>query len=208
MGTVRKILISHIMIAKVVLTLTLTNLVMAAPQLFSTPALPSPRINEGQVVSSVISTLQPAIAAAVAQALRGSSLGSSSRPSGGSGPAFTGSTATPAKYNYVYKVADDKTQTYISQAEEREGLEVKGTYSYVDPTGAIITVNYTAGELGYQETRERQEGAVTIKPQPAPAPGSGGAGSGLDIDSLIAQVIASLEPAIQSSVSNVLNRRG
>ena len=200
------------MIAKVVLTLTLTNLVMAAPQLFSTPALPSPRINEGQVVSSVISTLQPAIAAAVAQALRGSSLGSSpgssSRPSGGSGPAFTGSNATPAKYNYVYKVADDKTQTYISQAEEREGLEVKGTYSYVDPTGAIITVNYTAGELGYQETRERQEGAVTIKPQPAPAPGSGGAGSGLDIDSLIAQVIASLEPAIQSSVSNVLNRRG
>merc|ERR1712088_755601 len=166
MGTVRKILLSHIMIAKVVLTLTLT----------------SPRINEGQVVSSVISTLQPAIAAAVAQALRGSSLGSSpgssSRPSGGSGPAFTGSTATPANYNYV------------------------------DPTGAIITVNYTAGELGYQETRERQEGAVTIKPQPAPAPGSGSAGSGLDIDSLIAQVIASLEPAIQNSVSNVLNRRG
>merc|ERR1739848_142372 len=201
MGTVRKILLSHIMIAKVVLTLTI-------PQLFSTPALPSPRINEGQVVSSLISTLQPAIAAAVAQALRGSSLGSSSRPSGGSGPAFTGSNATPAKYNYVYKVAYDKTQTYISQAEEREGLEVKGTYSYVDPTGAIITVNYTAGELGYQETRERQEGAVTIKPQPAPAPGSGSAGSGLDIDSLIAQVIASLEPAIQNSVSNLLSRRG
>merc|ERR1739848_931034 len=192
MGTVRKILLSHIMIAKVVLTLTITHLARAAPQLFSTPALPSPRINEGQVVSSVISTLQPAIAAAVAQALRGSSLGSSSRPSGGSGPAFTGSNATPAKYNYVYKVADDKTQTYSS----------------VDPTGAIITVNYTAGELGYQETRERQEGAVTIKPQPAPAPGSGSAGSGLDIDSLIAQVIASLEPAIQNSVSNLLSRRG
>merc|ERR1712168_1698280 len=209
MGTVRKILLSHIMIAKVVLALSLTNLVMAAPQLFSSPALPSPRINEGQVVSSVISTLQPGIAAAVAQALRGSSLGSSSRrPSGGSSTPFTGSSATPAKYNYVYKVADDKTQTYISQAEEREGLEVKGTYSYVDPTGAIITVNYTAGELGYQETRERQEGAVTIKPQQAAAPGSGSGGSGLDVDALIAQVIAALEPAIQNSVSNVLNRRG
>merc|ERR1711970_1617263 len=181
---------------------------MAAPQLFDTPAPPSTRINQNQVVSSVISTLQPAIAAAVAEALRGSSLGSSSRPTGGSGTAFAGSNATPAKYNYVYKVADDNTQTYITQAEEREGLEVKGTYSYVDPTGAIITVNYTAGELGYQETRERQEGAVTIKPQPAPAPGSGSAGSGLDIDSLIAQVIASLEPAIQNSVSNLLNRRG
>merc|ERR1712029_1060626 len=208
MGTVRKILLSHIMIAKVVLALSLTNLAMAAPQLFSTPALPTPRINEGQVVSSVISTLQPAIAAAVAQALRGSSLGSSSRPSGGSSTAFTGSSATPAKYNYVYKVADDKTQTYISQAEEREGLEVKGTYSYVDPTGAIITVNYTAGELGYQETRERQEGAVTINPQPAGAPGSVSGGRGLDVDALIAQVIGALEPAIQNSVSNVLNRRG
>merc|ERR1712013_478108 len=182
MGTVRKILLSHIMIAKVVLALSLT--------------LPTPRINEGQVVSSVISTLQPAIAAAVAQAL------------GGSSTAFTGSSATPAKYNYVYKVADDKTQTYISQAEEREGLEVKGTYSYVDPTGAIVTVNYTAGELGYQETRERQEGAVTINPQPAAATGSGSGGRGLDVDALIAQVIGALEPAIQNSVSNVLNRRG
>merc|ERR1711875_195545 len=208
MGTVRKILLSHIMIAKVVLALSLTNLAMAAPQLFSTPALPSPRINEGQVVSSVISNLQPAIAAAVAQALRGSSLGTSSRPSGGSSTPFTGSSATPAKYNYVYKVADDKTQTYISQAEEREGLEVKGTYSYVDPTGAIVTVNYTAGELGYQETRERQEGAVTINPQPAAGPGSGSGGRGLDVDALIAQVIGALEPAIQNSVSNVLNRRG
>merc|ERR1711875_179228 len=208
MGTVRKILLSHIMIAKVVLALSLTNLAMAAPQLFSTPALPSPRINEGQVVSSVISNLQPAIAAAVAQALRGSSLGTSSRPSGGSSTPFTGSSATPARYNYVYKVADDKTQTYISQAEEREGLEVKGTYSYVDPTGAIVTVNYTAGELGYQETRERQEGAVTINPQPAAAPESGSGGRGLDVDALIAQVIGALEPAIQNSVSNVLNRRG
>merc|ERR1712121_90983 len=212
MGTVRKILLSHqIMIAKVVLSLTtIASLATAAPQLFGTPALPSPRgIDENQVVTSVISTLQPAIAAAVAEALRGSSLGSSSRrPTGGSESAFAGSTATPAKYNYVYKVADDNTQTYISQAEEREGLEVKGTYSYVDPTGAIVTVNYTAGELGYQETRERQEGAVTIKPQPAAAPGSGSGGSGLDVDALIAQVIAALEPAIQNSVSNVLNRRG
>merc|ERR1711983_306675 len=127
MGTVRKILLSHqIMIAKVVLSVTtIASLATAAPQLFGTPALPSPRgIDENQVVTSVISTLQPAIAAAVAEALRGSSLGSSPRrPTGGSGSAFAGSNATPAKYNYVYKVADDNTQTYITQAEGRVGSE-------------------------------------------------------------------------------------
>eukprot|EP00091_Calanus_sinicus_P002523 TRINITY_DN1257_c0_g1_i2.p1 TRINITY_DN1257_c0_g1~~TRINITY_DN1257_c0_g1_i2.p1 ORF type:complete len:118 (-),score=36.47 TRINITY_DN1257_c0_g1_i2:114-467(-) len=106
------------------------------------------------------------------------------------------------------RLANDNTQTYITQAEERDGLEVKGTYSYVDPTGAIVTVNYTAGELGYQESRERQEGALTIRPQPASATGAAGAGAGLDVDRLIAQVIAALEPAIQQSVSNVISRSG
>eukprot|EP00091_Calanus_sinicus_P002526 TRINITY_DN1257_c0_g1_i9.p1 TRINITY_DN1257_c0_g1~~TRINITY_DN1257_c0_g1_i9.p1 ORF type:complete len:207 (-),score=74.16 TRINITY_DN1257_c0_g1_i9:4-624(-) len=206
------------MIAKVVLTLTIASLATAAPQLFDSPAPArfnqrASGLNQNQVVTSVISTLQPAIAAAVAQALRGSSLGSSSGPSGasgaGSGSAFAGSNATPAKYNYEYKVANDNTQTYITQAEERDGLEVKGTYSYVDPTGAIVTVNYTAGELGYQESRERQEGALTIRPQPVSATGPvGGAGAGLDVDRLIAQVIAALEPAIQQSVSNVISRSG
>eukprot|EP00091_Calanus_sinicus_P002525 TRINITY_DN1257_c0_g1_i8.p1 TRINITY_DN1257_c0_g1~~TRINITY_DN1257_c0_g1_i8.p1 ORF type:complete len:205 (-),score=73.00 TRINITY_DN1257_c0_g1_i8:115-729(-) len=204
------------MIAKVVLTLTIASLATAAPQLFDSPAPArfnqrASGLNQNQVVTSVISTLQPAIAAAVAQALRGSSLGSS-RPSGASGTAsgsaFAGSNATPAKYNYEYKVANDNTQTYITQAEERDGLEVKGTYSYVDPTGAIVTVNYTAGELGYQESRERQEGALTIRPQPASATGAAGAGAGLDVDRLIAQVIAALEPAIQQSVSNVISRSG
>merc|ERR1712123_66198 len=166
MGTVRKILLYHTMIAKVVLTLTTAGLAAAAPQLFDSPVPSRTRVNQNQVVTSVISTLQPAIAAAVAQALRGSSLGSSgaSRPSGGSGNAFTGSNATPAQY------------------------------SYEDPTGAIVTVKYTAGELGFQESRERQEGAVTIKAQPLSATGSAGPSStaGLDIDRLIAQVIAAL----------------
>ena len=216
--TVRKILLYHTMIAKVVLTLTIASLATAAPQLFDSPAPARARfnqratgLNQNQVVTSVISTLQPAIAAAVAQALRGSSLGSS-QPSGASGSGSTGftSSATPAKYNYEYKVANDNTQTYITQAEERDGLEVKGTYSYVDPTGAIVTVNYTAGELGYQESRERQDGAVAIRPQPASAtgPAVAGAGAGLDVDRLIAQVIAALEPAIQQSVGNVINRSG
>merc|ERR1711936_530111 len=203
MGTVRKILLSHTMIAKVVLTLSLAS---PLPQLFDPlpPPAPVTRVNENQVVASVISTLQPAIAAAVEQALRGSSAGST-RPTGGT--AFAGSNATPAKYNYEYKAANDNTQTYIQQKEERNGLEVVGSYSYVDPQGAIVTVNYQAGEAGYQETRDRQEGAVTIKPQPASAANTG-AGSSLDVDQLIAQVMAALQPSIQQAVGNNLRISG
>jgi len=219
MGTVRKSLLHRTMIAKVVLTLTIAGLASAAPQLFDTVPLPArTRIDSNEVVSSVISTLQPAIAAAVAEALRGSSFGSS-RPTGSSGSGstgsgstgFAGSKATPAKYNYEYKVANDNTQTYITQKEDRDGLEVTGTYSYVDPTGAIITVNYQAGELGYSEQRERQDGAVTIRPQPVSATGPAtgtGSNANLDVDRLIAQVLAALQPAIEQSVSNAVNRRG
>merc|ERR1739842_117337 len=99
----------------------------------------------------------------------------SSSSSGASSSGFVparDSDATPANYNYIYKVADDGTQTYISQEEQRDGLEVQGTYSYVDPTGAIVTVNYNAGVNGYEETRSRQEGAVKISPQKPAAPTS------------------------------------
>ena len=122
------------------------------------------RQNEAAIVGSVISALQPTIAEAVAAALAATSTRPSSSSSGSSASSgfipARDSNATPAKYNYIYKVADDGTQTYISQEEQRDvshtiisassratssslqGLEVQGTYSYVDPTGAIVTVNY------------------------------------------------------------------
>merc|ERR1711910_128517 len=71
------------------------------------------------------------------------------------------------QYNFQYKVADDKEQTYIAMDEERAGDTVSGTYSYVDPLGSLIVVTYTAGPMGYQETREVQEGFVTIRARPA-----------------------------------------
>merc|ERR1712037_185772 len=113
----------------------------AAPQLFGpSPSIPSaPRKqDEAAIVGSVISALQPTIAEAVAAALAATSKPSSTSVSSSSGTSSSGfvpardSDATPAKYNY------------ISQEEERDGLEVQGTYSYVDPTGAIVTVNYNA----------------------------------------------------------------
>ena len=73
----------------------------------------------------MISALQPTIAEAVAAALAATSTRPSSSSSSGSG-ASSGfvpardSNATPAKYNYIYKVADDGTQTYISQEEQRD----------------------------------------------------------------------------------------
>merc|ERR1711874_437171 len=209
-------ILGRIMLASVVLAATgILSTVNAAPQLFGpSPSIPSRtsavsaprRQNEAAIVGSVISALQPTIAEAVAAALAATSRPSSTSGSLGSA-ASSGfvpardSKAPPAKYNYIYKVADDGTQTYISQEEQRDGLEVQGTYSYVDPTGAIVTVNYNAGVNGYEETRSRQEGAVKIAPQPAQT-----SSNGLNTQAIIAQVLAALRPTIQTTVSQFVSR--
>merc|ERR1712203_9742 len=204
------------MFASVVLAALLAT-ANAAPQLFGpSPSIPSaPRKqDEAAIVGSVISALQPSIAEAVAAALAATSKPSSTSVSSSSGTSSSGfvpardSDATPAKYNYIYKVADDGTQTYISQEEERDGLEVQGTYSYVDPTGAIVTVNYNAGVNGYEETRSREEGAVKIAPvQPVqPATSSTSSTTGLNTDAIIAQVLAALRPTIQTTVTQFVSR--
>merc|ERR1712117_555187 len=77
-----------------------------------------------------------------------------------------------AEYNFEYKVADNDAQTYISQSEDRNGDSLTGTYSYVNPDGALITVNYEAGPMGYSQTSSEQAGFVEIRPQPAKAPAS------------------------------------
>merc|ERR1712021_30883 len=91
---------------------------------------------------------------------RSSSTGASER-----GIATAGPTARPV-YNYQYKVADDGEQSYISQEEARDGDNLSGTYSYVDADGALVTVTYKAGAMGYSETRDKQEGFVQMKARP------------------------------------------
>merc|ERR1712128_169754 len=76
-----------------------------------------------------------------------------------------GPTARPV-YNFQYKVADDGEQTYISQEETRDGDDVSGSYSYVDADGALVTVNYEAGAMGYSETRDKQIGFVQMRARP------------------------------------------
>jgi|ERR1712179_332682 len=70
-------------------------------------------------------------------------------------------------YNFEYKVADDEERTYISRNEERDGNELSGSYSFIDATGALVTVDYTAGVNGYAETRSKEAGKVTMKAVPA-----------------------------------------
>merc|ERR1712001_455253 len=70
-------------------------------------------------------------------------------------------------YNFEYKVADDVEKTYISRNGERDGNELSGSYSFIDATGALVTVDYTAGVNGYAETRSKEAGKVTMKAVPA-----------------------------------------
>merc|ERR1712117_264049 len=76
-----------------------------------------------------------------------------------------GSNGQPMPYSFNYNVAGDDTQTYISREEESDGTTVTGSYRYVDPTGALIIVRYTAGVMGCTETRGRQEGYLEIRDQ-------------------------------------------
>jgi len=66
------------------------------------------------------------------------------------------------QYNFNYKVADDLEQTYLSANENRDGDLTTGSYQYVDPLGSLIIVTYSAGPMGYTETREVQDGFVKI----------------------------------------------
>ena len=91
--------------------------------------------------------------------------GGSNRPAG-VGPAGIAVVARP-EYNFEYKVADEEEKTFISQSEKRDGDDVTGTYSYVDPTGSLITVNYQAGAMGFTQNIEKQEGAVQIRARPS-----------------------------------------
>merc|ERR1719348_2538377 len=123
------------------------------------------------VVGTVISQLQPAIAEAVAQALAGS------RRTGSRFGGATGATSLangdnteenygPAQYDFTYKVSDDERQTYIARQENRNGDDVTGSYNFIDPTGALVTVNYEAGPMGYSETRDVEKGAVQMREIP------------------------------------------
>lgn len=170
------------------------------------------------ITSSVVSQLQPSIAAAVAQALAGSrrsssvSLGSANRE-----PEYADG---PAEYNFEYKVADDEQQNYIARQESRNGDTVTGSYNYVNPAGTLVTVNYEAGPEGFKQETSEQKGAVEMRNIPVgwdgPLAGVDDAGvssgvsasrqSSLSQSDLIAKILATLQPRITSAVQTAVGQ--
>ena len=55
----------------------------------------------------------------------------------------------------------------MAMNEARDGDQVTGSYQYVDPLGSLIIVTYTAGVMGYSETREVKPNYVEIRERPA-----------------------------------------
>merc|ERR1711936_170657 len=154
-------------------------------------------INENQVVTSVITSLTPSISKAVEEALAAAAAeaerikaaqaaqaeaarrqqiaaaNAAAAAAAAEKNAFDsqvsadlGPMVNPV-YNFEYKVADDEERTYISRNEERDGNELSGSYSFIDATGALVTVDYTTGVNGYAETRTKEAGKVTMKAVPA-----------------------------------------
>merc|ERR1711997_537148 len=204
--------------SKAVLALCLVGAAVAAPQLrlggLRSVSSVSSVTNQDEVVTNVVSALTPSIAAAVEEALAAQAAAEAARVEAERRAAAAAAAAKakkpdtlaePAKYNFEYKVAEDEDQVYITQNEARDGDALTGTYSFVDPRGALITVNYEAGPQGYEETREEKLGFVEIRSKPArvaPAPAPK-----VDQATLIQRILAILQPQIGSAVSSAIEAR-
>merc|ERR1712179_500364 len=169
---------------QILVALCVVGSAVAAPQIsLGRSRSAGTNINENQVVTSVITSLTPSISKAVeeaqaaqAEAARRQQIAAANAAAAAAAAeknafdsqvsADLGPMVNPV-YNFEYKVADDEERTYISRNEERDGNELSGSYSFIDATGALVTVDYTAGVNGYAETRSKEAGKVTMKAVPA-----------------------------------------
>merc|ERR1712083_1265541 len=107
------------------------------------------------------------------------------------------------------------------------GNDVTGTYNYVNPAGALVTVNYEAGIDGFSQTRDVEQGAVQMRNIPGAWTGplagvdepasptsvsnrgrvssSSSSSSQLSQDALIAQILSSIQPKITSAVQGAIS---
>jgi len=79
------------------------------------------------------------------------------------------------RYDYSYAVNAPETGDFKKHEETRDGDNVQGQYSLVEPDGSLRTVTYTAGKDGFVANVEKQEGFAAPAPvaprvvvQPAP----------------------------------------
>merc|ERR1712038_1644999 len=160
-------------VSQILVALCVVGSAVAAPQLGRARSVVSSvgaNINENQVVTSVITSLTPSISKAVEEALAAVAAAAAAAAEKNSFDSQVSADLGPfvdPVYNFEYKVADDTEKTYISRNEERDGNELSGSYSFIDATGALVTVDYTAGVNGYAETRSKEAGKVTMKAVPA-----------------------------------------
>merc|ERR1712158_30464 len=176
---------------QILVALCVVGSAVAAPQLSlgrsrSVGSSAGTNINENQVVTSVITSLTPSISKAVEEALAAVAAAERAAAEQAAAEQAAAEHAAAAEknsfdsqvsadlgpfvdpvYNFEYKVADDTEKTYISRNEERDDNELSGSYSFIDATGALVTVDYTAGVNGYAETRSKEAGKVTMKAVPA-----------------------------------------
>merc|ERR1712183_668410 len=177
---------------QILVALCVVGSAVAAPQLsLGRSRSAGTNYNEGQVVTSVITSLTPSISRAVEEALaalaaeQAAAEAEAARQQQIAAANAAAAAAAAEKnsfdsqvsqdlgpyvdpvYNFEYKVADENEKTYISRSESRDGNELQGTYSFVDAAGALVTVDYTAGVNGYAETRSKEAGKVTMKAVPA-----------------------------------------
>merc|ERR1711894_663878 len=174
---------------QILVALCVVGSAVAAPQIsLGRSRSAGTNINENQVVTSVITSLTPSISKAVEEALAAAAAAEQAAAEQAAAEEAAAAAANAAAaaaaaeknafdsqvsadlgpmvnpvYNFECKVADDEERTYISRNEERDGNELSGSYSFIDATGALVTVDYTAGVNGYAETRSKEAGKVTMK---------------------------------------------
>merc|ERR1712192_63599 len=106
------------------------------------------------------------------------------------------------------------------------GNDVTGSYNYVNPAGALVTVNYEAGVDGFSQTRDVEQGAVQMRNIPgawtgplagvdevapvsnnraASVSSSSSSSSQLSQEALISQILSTIQPKITSAVQGALS---
>lgn len=63
---------------------------------------------------------------------------------------------TSTEYNYWYDIVDPNTGDAKSLHEIRQGDNVKGSYSVIDPDGIKRIVDYVAGKHGFKATVRKE----------------------------------------------------
>ena len=211
---------SHYSISQVLISLCVVGLTAAAPQLAFSGAPRAVAGDQNVIVSNVVTALEPAIAEAVANALRSLQSSSSSSSFDSERAQFEAEFATnnggavnaKAEYNFNYQVRDDEKGTYIYQQEARDGDDVTGNYGFVDPNGTLVKVTYQAGAEGFTQSLEQEEnflkGSNSRTSSAAASSGSRKASTSqaaaFNEEALIAQIIRALQPTISTSVEAAL----